>query len=246
MNMHNPAHPGEILKELVIEPLGITITNVSEHLNISRKTLSKVLNGRGSITPEMALRLELAFKNPSADHWLRLQNAYDLRNRNVQLKIFISYSTHDLPQVELLQQQLGGTPIEVFVAEHSVQPSEDLGQVISNAISTCDLFVVLWSNNAQYSDWVSQEIGKACTLNKTILPLVLNEGISLPGFINNLKYLPVYKAPEEALNKAREVIINQYNKKLSLLKQAEGKKQSDKEALFLMGAGAFLLWAFSK
>ena len=78
MSMHNPAHPGEILKELVIEPTGVTITDVSEHLNISRKTLSKILNGRGSITPEMALRLELAFKKPSADHWLRLQNAYDL------------------------------------------------------------------------------------------------------------------------------------------------------------------------
>jgi addiction module HigA family antidote len=78
MIMHNPAHPGEILKELVIEPLALTITDVSEHLNVSRKTLSKILNGRGAITPEMALRLELAFKNPSADHWLRLQNAYDL------------------------------------------------------------------------------------------------------------------------------------------------------------------------
>lgn len=78
MSMHNPAHPGEILKELVIEPLALTITDVSEHLNVSRKTLSKVLNGGGAITPEMALRLELAFKNPSADHWLRLQNAYDL------------------------------------------------------------------------------------------------------------------------------------------------------------------------
>ena len=78
MSIHNPAHPGGILKELVIEPLGVTITDVSEHLNISRKTLSKVLNGRGSITPEMALRLELAFKKPSADHWLRLQAAYDL------------------------------------------------------------------------------------------------------------------------------------------------------------------------
>ena len=78
MSMHNPAHPGEILKELVIEPIGVTITDVSSHLNISRKTLSKVLNGRGSITPEMALRLELVFKRPSADHWLRLQNAYDL------------------------------------------------------------------------------------------------------------------------------------------------------------------------
>lgn len=76
--MYNPAHPGEILKELVIEPLGLTITDVSEHLNVSRKTLSKILNSRGAITPEMAVRLELAFKNPSADHWLRLQNAYDL------------------------------------------------------------------------------------------------------------------------------------------------------------------------
>ena len=78
MSMHNPAHPGEILKELVITPLELTITSASEHLNVSRKTLSKVLNGRGAITPEMALRLELVFKKPSADHWLRLQNAYDL------------------------------------------------------------------------------------------------------------------------------------------------------------------------
>jgi len=78
MSMHNPAHPGEILKELVITPLELTITDASEHLNISRKTLSKILNGGGAITPEMALRLELVFKKPSADHWLRLQNAYDL------------------------------------------------------------------------------------------------------------------------------------------------------------------------
>ena len=78
MSMHNPAHLGEILKELVIETLELTITDVAEHLDISRKTLSKVLNGKGAITPEMALRLELVFGKPSADHWLRLQNAYDL------------------------------------------------------------------------------------------------------------------------------------------------------------------------
>ena len=78
MAMHDPAHPGEILRELVIEPLELTISDVSKHLNVSRKTLSKVLNARGSITPEMALRLEIAFKSPNADHWLRLQNAYDL------------------------------------------------------------------------------------------------------------------------------------------------------------------------
>ena len=65
MTMHNPAHPGEILKELLIDPLKLTITDVAEHLNISRKTLSKVLNDRGAVTPEMALRLELAFSRPS-------------------------------------------------------------------------------------------------------------------------------------------------------------------------------------
>ncbi|ADJ29459.1 HigA family addiction module antitoxin [Nitrosococcus watsonii] len=78
MNMHNPAHPGEILRELVIEPLGLSVTEAARHLSISRKTLSKVLNGRGVVTPEMALRLEMAFGKPNAAHWLRLQNAYDL------------------------------------------------------------------------------------------------------------------------------------------------------------------------
>jgi len=90
MTMHNPAHPGEILKELVIEPLELTITDVAEHLNVSRKTLSKILNGRGAITPEMAVRLELAFAKPSAEHWLRLQSAYDLsvlKNQKASLHV---------------------------------------------------------------------------------------------------------------------------------------------------------------
>lgn len=78
MSMHNPAHPGEIFKELVIEPLGLSITAAAQHLGVSRKTLSKVLNGRGVITPEMALRFEMTFAKPNAAHWLRLQNAYDL------------------------------------------------------------------------------------------------------------------------------------------------------------------------
>ena len=78
MNMHNPAHPGGILRELVLDPLGLTITDAATHLGVSRKTLSKVLNGRGAVTPEMALRLEMVFEKPSADHWLRLQNAHDL------------------------------------------------------------------------------------------------------------------------------------------------------------------------
>jgi addiction module HigA family antidote len=80
MSMNNPAHPGEILRDLIIEPLGLTTVDVAKHLGVSRKTLSKILNGRGAITPEMSLRLEIAFGKPSADHWLRLQNSYDLWN----------------------------------------------------------------------------------------------------------------------------------------------------------------------
>jgi addiction module HigA family antidote len=78
MGMHNPAHPGEILKKLVLDPLGLSVTEAAHHLGVSRKTLSKVLNGRGTVTPEMALRLEMTFGKPGAAHWLRLQNAYDL------------------------------------------------------------------------------------------------------------------------------------------------------------------------
>ena len=91
MAMFNPAHPGEILKELVIDSLELTITDVAKHLDVSRKTLSKILNAKGSITPEMAVRLELAFGKPSADHWLRLQNAHDLwQTRQEQQSLHVS------------------------------------------------------------------------------------------------------------------------------------------------------------
>ena len=78
MGMHNPAHPGEILKKLVIGPLGLSVTETAHRLGVSRKSLSRVLNGRGGVRPEMALRLEMTFGKPNAAHWLRLQNAYDL------------------------------------------------------------------------------------------------------------------------------------------------------------------------
>jgi antitoxin HigA-1 len=78
MHMHNPAHPGEIMKQLVLDPLALSVTDAADHLGVSRKTLSKVLNGRGTVTPEMALRIEMTFGKPDAAHWLRLQNAYDL------------------------------------------------------------------------------------------------------------------------------------------------------------------------
>jgi antitoxin HigA-1 len=77
MRMHNPPHPGEILLELWLKPLGLSITGAAAMLKVSRKTLSEIANGRASVSPEMALRLELAF-GKSAESWLAHQAAYDL------------------------------------------------------------------------------------------------------------------------------------------------------------------------
>ncbi|GBE12360.1 putative HTH-type transcriptional regulator YbaQ [bacterium BMS3Abin13] len=75
--MHNPPHPGEILREDILIPLGLSVTRAAQLLGVSRKCLSKIVNGQGGISSEMALRLEMAFK-PSAESWLRHQDAYDL------------------------------------------------------------------------------------------------------------------------------------------------------------------------
>ncbi len=77
MKMHNPPHPGEVLKELCIEPLNLTVTETAEALGVSRKTLSAILNGRAGISTEMAIRLGKAF-DTSPESWLNQQMQYDL------------------------------------------------------------------------------------------------------------------------------------------------------------------------
>jgi len=77
MKMHNPPHPGEVLRTLCIEPLGLTVTEAARALDVSRKTLSEILNGHSGISPEMAVRLSLAF-NTTAESWLAQQLQYDL------------------------------------------------------------------------------------------------------------------------------------------------------------------------
>jgi addiction module HigA family antidote len=77
MRMHNPPHPGEIIKSLCLEPLGVSVTQAAEALGVSRKTLSAILNGRAGISPEMAVRLSIAFAT-SAESWLNQQTQYDL------------------------------------------------------------------------------------------------------------------------------------------------------------------------
>ena len=72
-----PAHPGGILKRQYLDPLGISISEVALALGVSRKTLSKIVNEHGAVTPEMALRLARAFKT-TPELWLNLQRNYDL------------------------------------------------------------------------------------------------------------------------------------------------------------------------
>lgn len=72
-----PSHPGAILKAHHLEPLELSITEAAERLGVSRKTLSKILNERGAVTPEMALRLSRGF-GTTPQLWLNLQQSYDL------------------------------------------------------------------------------------------------------------------------------------------------------------------------
>jgi addiction module HigA family antidote len=77
MKMHNPPHPGEVLRQLCLEPLNLTVTDAARSLGVSRKALSSILNGRTGISPEMAVRLSMAF-GTSAESWLNQQVQYDL------------------------------------------------------------------------------------------------------------------------------------------------------------------------
>lgn len=75
--MHDHPHPGEILKEDVLEPLGLTVTEAADRLGITRPNLSRVLNGKAGISPELALRLERAGAS-TAKFWMNLQANYEL------------------------------------------------------------------------------------------------------------------------------------------------------------------------
>jgi addiction module HigA family antidote len=86
MPMLNPPHPGESLREDVLVPLELSVTETAKALGISRKTLSEIVNGKSAITPDIAVRLERAFSAPPAEMWLRLQAAYDLGRAVRRLK----------------------------------------------------------------------------------------------------------------------------------------------------------------
>ena len=92
MVMHNPPHPGEVIRELCIEPLGLSVTEAAKGLGVSRKTLSYLLTGKFGISPEMAIRLSKAFGG-SPESWLIQQAQYDLwqarkKEKSIKVKSF--------------------------------------------------------------------------------------------------------------------------------------------------------------
>lgn len=77
LKMHNPPHPGEIIREQCLEPLSLSVTDAAKGLGVTRKALSELLNGHSGISPEMAVRLSKAFGG-TPETWLRLQLQFDL------------------------------------------------------------------------------------------------------------------------------------------------------------------------
>ena len=89
MPMKTPPHVGGVIRREVIEPLGLTVTQAAEALGVGRQTLSTLLNEKGALTSDMALRVEKAF-GPKMEHLMRMQLAYDLaqaRERESKIKV---------------------------------------------------------------------------------------------------------------------------------------------------------------
>ena len=93
MPMKNPADPGDRIRTAIIEALGLNVSRAAEILKVRRATLSDLLHGKATLTPEMALRIEKAF-GPDMDHLLRMHLAYDVaetrhRTRDIAVKPYV-------------------------------------------------------------------------------------------------------------------------------------------------------------
>lgn len=96
-------------------------------------------------------------------------------------------------------------------------------------IDESDLFVVLWSAHARDSGWVQQEIGIAEAKNKIVIPVVLQPGLKIPGFISDRKYIEAHENVEEAIHKVRDSV------------NLEGKKKDEAKGWVAFGAAALLV-----
>lgn len=95
--LHSPPHPGEILLEFYLEPLGLSVTEASEKLLIARPNLSAIINGKAGISPLMAIKLSKAF-DTTPHYWMNLQSSYDLWQAVIS-------NERQLSQVERLKKE---------------------------------------------------------------------------------------------------------------------------------------------
>ena len=89
MTMHNPGHPGEVIREACLKPLGLTVTEAAAGLGVTRKALSDLVNGHSGVSPDMAVRLEKAGWG-TADSWLQMQlnrGLWEARERAAKIKV---------------------------------------------------------------------------------------------------------------------------------------------------------------
>jgi addiction module HigA family antidote len=98
--IHNPKHPGALIKSLCLDPLNLSVTKAARALKIARPTFSKLLNGHSNISPEMAVRLSMVF-NTSDKLWIDIQASYDLwkaqKSRNtLHLKSMVMAHPHSV------------------------------------------------------------------------------------------------------------------------------------------------------
>ncbi len=91
MRMHNPPHPGEVAREYLGE---MSVSAAAKHLGVGRVTLSRVLNGKETISPEMAVRLAAAFGTSSPEVWLGMQARYDLWQLQKRSRINVDLLPH--------------------------------------------------------------------------------------------------------------------------------------------------------
>ena len=148
-------------------------------------------------------------------------------------KVFISYSTHDLAVAEKAKAVLSAAGHFAYVADFDAPGGSRLSEELKLKIEESDILVVLWSQHAKGSDWVSQEIGIAEGKNKIVIPVLLQPELKAPGFISDRKYVSAHEDIEDAIRRVREAV------------DIEGVKKEKAQGWLILGAAALLIALFA-
>lgn len=122
------------------------------------------------------------------------------------MSVFISYSTKDLGYATTVKALLDNLGLRVFLAEYSLRPGQKFDD-LQYAIRAADIVLVIWSGNAKDSEWVAQEIGVGLGAGRLVLPVALDAGVPLPGFLRGTKYVNAFTDRMASLPVIQRVIL---------------------------------------